>query len=232
VEGLFAVRLGIVLGACTAATVLLGPASAAPTRLHGGTTTVLVTLTDSNVTFTPSTAPAGTVVFKVANKGKAARNFTIGHKRTPKIAAGKSATLTVTLPTRGSYVSLSAGLGRALRLTGLLNVIEPCTQPATTTVNVRLSQDQSAITVSQSTVPCGTVTFVVTNAGPLPDNFQVFSDLPEATGSTPDLKVGQTARVTVRFMVKGIAHYQSGAFPPAEPEFDGDYGEEGVLTIV
>ncbi len=85
--------------------------------------------------------------------------------------------------------------------------------------------------LDQPLLEFGTVTFVVTNTGDLIDSLQVFADTPQSAGTTPELTPGQTARLTVRFTVKGIAYYQSGDYPPAEPEFGGDYGEGGQLTV-
>ena len=110
-------------------------------------------------------------------------------------------------------------------------MFQPCIDPVATTVSVQMGQDRGGITVSQSAIPCGTVTFVVSNVGTLVDSLQVFAALPAVEGSTPELQPGQSARLTLRFPAKRLVHYQSGDCPPAGPEFGGDYGEEGSFTL-
>jgi hypothetical protein len=90
---------------------------------------------------------------------------------------------------------------------------------------------RSGITLSQTTIPCGTVTFVVTNIGVLVDSFQVFTDYPHARGTTPELQPGETARLTIRFTEKSIAHYQSGDYIPGEPEFGGGDADGGSFKV-
>ena len=95
-----------------------------------------------------------------------------------------------------------------------------------------LGHDHGGLAQSQSSVPCGAVTFVVTNVGELVDDLHVFADVPGEKGATPELKPGQTARLTITFAAKGRAYLESGDYPPAEPEFGGDVGEEGQLAIL
>jgi hypothetical protein len=114
----------------------------------------------------------------------------------------------------------------------VLTTFVPCSQPATTTVAVRMDHDGTGITLSRTTIPCGTVTFVVTNVGALDDSLQVFADYPGARGTTPELGTGQTAKLTIRFTEKSVAYYQSGDFPPGEQEYGGDTADGGSLSIV
>ena len=65
-------------------------------------TTVKVTAVEYKFKLSTKTAHHGIVIFKVTNKGKIAHDFKIAGKKTPKIGAGKSATLKVTLK-KGSY---------------------------------------------------------------------------------------------------------------------------------
>ena len=65
-------------------------------------TTVRVSATEYKFTLSPKSAPHGLVIFKVTNKGKIKHDFKIAGKKTPLLAAGKSATLKVTLK-KGSY---------------------------------------------------------------------------------------------------------------------------------
>ena len=121
--------------------------------------------------------------------------------------------------------------GRRGRITGLLDVLAPCPDPVATTVTVHMTQEPGGITPSQKSIPCGAVTFVVTNVGALIDDLWVFGALPAEKGVTTEIAPGQTASLTIQFVAKGIVYYQSGDFPPAESEFGGDAGEQGVLTI-
>jgi mono/diheme cytochrome c family protein len=74
-------------------------------------TSITVTITDSAIKLSKKTAPAGTVNFTVKNAGKAKHNFKIGAKKTPVLAPGKSAKLTVNFTKAGnvSYTSTVAG---------------------------------------------------------------------------------------------------------------------------
>jgi len=221
-------RGGFALVGCAAA--LLG-AGADATHVSSGSSAVVVTITSGGLEVAPVNVLAGTLVFKIANRGKIARDFAIGGKRTPQIAAGKSATLTVNLaPGFHSYSSVARN--RRGRITGLLSALEPCTQPVATTVSVQMTQSPGTITASESTIPCGTVTFLVTNAGSMVDDLDVFADLPQERGASAELRPGQTASLIVRFVAKGTVLLESGDYPPGETEEREDSGEQAQLTIV
>ena len=74
----------------------------------GATSTkVTVSVLDGKLTLSPTSLPAGKVILVVSNKGKMTHGLAImgeslAPKQTPKIAVGKTATLTVTL-TAGKY---------------------------------------------------------------------------------------------------------------------------------
>jgi hypothetical protein len=194
-------------------------------------TTVTVTIKGSAVTVSPTAVPAGAVAFKIVNRTKIARNFEIAGRTTPVIPAGKSANLTVRLRKEGPLTFRSAARTRSPRLTGELDVYEPCTNPVATTVRMQMAQDNGGITVSQTTIACGTVTFIVTNAGSVTDSLQIFTQVPSLGVSTPELLAGQTATLTIHFVEKGVVYFQSGDFPPAEPELSGNVHEEGHFIL-
>jgi hypothetical protein len=221
-----------VLTAVAAVGLVAGGGASAQASAVVSPTTVAVTIRNSGIVLAPALVPTGPVVFRIRNRTASTADFGIAGRRTRAIPVGRSAILAVTLARRGAQTVSSKATGRSMRATGILDVFEPCTSPATTTVSVEMAQDQGGIAVSQTAVPCGTVTFVVTDAGAVNDSLQVFSEAPSVTGSTPDLRPGQTARLTLHFTAKGPVHYQSGDYPPAEPEFAGDYNEEGQLTLV
>lgn len=223
------------LAAITAAAVLgvvslmvcLPPANAAVSPA-----TVRASINKSGIVLRPAAVPSGPVVFRVLNRTGAPRDFRITTHRTRVIRAGRSALLTVTLRQPGLRNVFSVAETRAPRVTGQLGVFQACMSPSTTTVTVQLGQGQGGLTVSQSVIPCGTVTFVVTDTGSLGDSLLVFGVTPSVRALTPDLLSGQTARLTVRFPAKGTVYIQSGTYQPAEPEYGGDFNEFTALTLV
>lgn len=61
----------------------------------------------------PKSVARGAVTFKVANRGKLEHDFKIAGKKTPKLAAGKSATFRVTFAKAGRYPYLCTLPGHA-----------------------------------------------------------------------------------------------------------------------
>jgi len=81
-----------------------GPAASAPSAKHAAAATaVTVTATEFKFKLSKTSVPHGAVTFKVVNKGKLAHDFKINGKKTPSIAAGKSATLKVTFAKAAKY---------------------------------------------------------------------------------------------------------------------------------
>ncbi len=87
------------------------PALAAPTRQAG--TTVTVTATEFKFVLSAKSVPHGTVTFKLVNKGALGHDFKINGKKTPVVAAGKTATLSVTFAKAGSFPYLCTVAGHA-----------------------------------------------------------------------------------------------------------------------
>ena len=77
---------------CIAAAVVAAPAVAA-----GTATKVTVTATEFHFKLSAGSVPHGTITFVLVNKGTIGHDFKIAGKKTPVIAAGKTAKLTVTL---------------------------------------------------------------------------------------------------------------------------------------
>ena len=153
------------------------------------TTHVTVTATDSKFTLSKRSVPTGTVIFTVTNKGKISHDFKIAGKKTPLLSPGHSATLRVTFSKKGRYPYLSTVSGQASHgMKGVFSVVAapptptpapaptttttPYTPPtgpvgtANTTVTVGLFDDEhppACIVLSQTTIPSGMVTFVITN---------------------------------------------------------------------
>ena len=208
----------------------LGASSAAATQgIRAGSTTVAVTITSPRVTAAPVRVPGGTVVFKVSNRASVSQNFTIAGKSTADIPPGGSATLRVALPKSGSYLFLSYGKHHTAPASGVLAVTNTCSAPVSTSVSVQMQE--GPMTLSRQTVPCGTVTFVITNGGTMVHTFQVTT--PDNTaiivpgGQGPRLNPGQSASIIVHFTTKGSAFYRC-----SETEHDEQYGETGSLKLV
>jgi len=104
-----AARTALVLVVAAAALAIAGGALAAPAHK---TATITVTASEFKFKLSSSSAKAGSITFNVVNKGKLGHDFKIGGKKTPLIAPGKSAKLTVTLKA-GSYPYLCTVPGHA-----------------------------------------------------------------------------------------------------------------------
>jgi uncharacterized cupredoxin-like copper-binding protein len=70
---------------------------------HSASTTVTVTAVEFKFTLSTKSVKPGSVTFKVMNKGKIAHDFMIKGKKTPLVQPGKSASLTVSFPSAGSF---------------------------------------------------------------------------------------------------------------------------------
>jgi uncharacterized cupredoxin-like copper-binding protein len=95
---LSAARLGAGVALAVAAFAVAGPALAGPS--HAGRaagTSIKVTATEFKFALSPASVKAGSVTFTLVNKGKLGHDFWIAGKKTPLVAPGKSAKLTVTL---------------------------------------------------------------------------------------------------------------------------------------
>jgi uncharacterized cupredoxin-like copper-binding protein len=146
---------------------------------------VSVAATDSKLTLSRRSAPVGTVIFTVTNKGKKPHDFKIDGKKTPSLAPGRSATLRVTFSKQGRYPYISTISGQAAAgMKGVFTVgpapIPPTpsttftTVPTTvsttvgtanTTVKVDMFDDNGPprFVLSQTTIPSGMVTFEIAN---------------------------------------------------------------------
>jgi nitrite reductase (NO-forming) len=89
-------RLAVVL-AVVAAAIGITASSVFAASSQAQATTVKVTAFDLGFKLTTKKAKAGKVIFKVTNTGALKHDFQIAGKKTPMLAKGKSATLTVTI---------------------------------------------------------------------------------------------------------------------------------------
>src|SRR5262245_12936969 len=209
------IRLTLVVAAASLAAI---PAQAVA---RTGPTRIAVTITDAQLRLPQAPVRVGTVVFRVANRAKVARDFRIAGKRTARIAPGAAAPLTVSVVKTGLSLLSSSGPRGTVPLRGVLTFIDPCTTQATTAVTVQMSEAPPVL--SRTSVPCGAVTFTVMNAGTIVHTFHV--DAPVG-GNGPRLQPGETASLTVRLTTKGKVFYRC-----IEPEHDEMYGETGWITV-
>jgi uncharacterized cupredoxin-like copper-binding protein len=234
------------LAACLALGLAVAVGAFRPTaaRASAGAsqTTITVTMTEYKFKLSKSkNIPLGTVVFKLVNKGKIPHDFKIAGKTSKLIAPGKTGSLTVHFTKKGSYAYICAVFGHAkLGMKGTLAVatavVTPpptttattttpaavCASPVATTITV--SEFEFGFTLSQTTVPCGTVTFVMTNSGTVTHNFILSGTVPASAGVGPTLNPGQSASMTAS-VVPGSLDYLCSIPGHAES------GMKGTLTV-
>jgi hypothetical protein len=88
-------------------------------------------------------------------------------------------------------------------------------------VDVQIDQSAGGLTLSPTTVPCGTVTFDVTDVD-TPNARVLFSaDAPPRSGLTTQLNPGGTATLTVHFPATALAHFSAV-----------QVGGDGVVVVV
>jgi len=108
--------------ASIAALIIVAAAFAVPALAHSSAKTFTVTATEFKFKLSAASAPKGTVIFNVVNKGKIPHDFKIAGKKTPMLKPGKSAKLSVTLKA-GSFKYLCTVPGHAaLGMKGTLKV--------------------------------------------------------------------------------------------------------------
>jgi uncharacterized cupredoxin-like copper-binding protein len=189
--------LGVLAVAGAAAGVFAPGGAATPTA---ASSTVKITVKASEFKFVLSkrSVPAGsTVVFTVVNAGKISHDFKIAGKKTPTLNPGKKATLTVLFKKKGHYpylCTLQGHAGAGMKGTFSVGVAPPppsttpTTTPTTTTVpppppstlpvgtaqtTVQVGMFEYRFDLSQTTIPSGQVTFVITNKGSEVHNFSI-----------------------------------------------------------
>lgn len=191
-----------------AAAALWAPAAtraATPTR-------VTATITNSRIGLAPSYVSTGTIVITVVNRTKDRRDFGVGARRTGAIAAGRSEQLTVSFSGSGERQFSSVAVagsrritGGSRRLTAAIHLFEPCSDTSATTVDVQIDQAAGGITLSPTAVPCGTVTFAVTDVDTSNARLFVSADAPPRSGLTTQLNPGGTTTLTINFPASGLA---------------------------
>jgi uncharacterized cupredoxin-like copper-binding protein len=183
------VGLLTLLGAGLLAGVFLPTSSASPATKHSSKVTVNVIANEWSFKLSKRSVPVGsTVVFKVTNKGKIGHNFVIAGKKTKLLAPGKSQLLTVKFAKKGRFAYDCSVTGHArLGMKGVFAVGVTAPPPVTTTTTttttagnvgsavttVNVNMFEYGFTLSQASIPSGTVTFVVKNSGGEVHNFDI-----------------------------------------------------------
>lgn len=226
--------LRLIAGAAVITALVGSAATGASARPETFTPTVVMTITDKTLDFRPTsglapgTVPDGKVSFKLDNKARSWRSFTIQNKSTRQIGPGKSSTLTVSLPGAGEYYYSVGAPNLDSTVNGIVTAVDVCTHPQKTNVVVKLLE--GPLVSSPERVHCGTVTFILKNTEKGDDSFEV--SLPGTTQPAPEsptgeIKPGKTLRLTVHYRFTGIVSFGSN-----EPFRNTEYNEFGALAIV
>jgi hypothetical protein len=180
----------------------------------------VVTVTDARIVVSRSTVATGTTVLTVLNRSSGSRRVRVAGAVTRLMKPGTRATLRVTFTAGGRYAVVASGgkkpLTATLRAvvsvpTGTLAPPPPpppassqagssCAKPVATTVAVALGDGQ--FTFSPSVVPCGTITFVLTNVGTVNHSLYLESAGAQSGGLAP----GQSEKLTVNLSPGGIPY--------------------------
>jgi uncharacterized cupredoxin-like copper-binding protein len=187
-----------VLGVLALAGLIAGvyaPGSGATPVKADATVKITVKASEFKFALSRRSVPVGsTVVFTVINSGKISHDFKINGKKTPTLAPGKKATLTVVFKKKGKIAYLCTLLGHAgagMKGVFAVGVAPPkvtTTRTTTTTTTttttpggpigtanttVQVGMFEYRFDMSQQTIPSGQVTFVITNKGGEVHNFAI-----------------------------------------------------------
>jgi uncharacterized cupredoxin-like copper-binding protein len=192
----------ILAGGLLASLAIATGAPAGPTATSAATVTTTVRVTagkpsEFRYTLSKRTVTAGTVVFRVTNRGQVRHDFRIAGKRTARLATGKSGTLRVTLKAgRYQFVCTLPGHSAA-GMKGTLTVKKAPT-PVTVTAG---KPSEFRYTLSKRTVKKGAVTFTVVNRGKVRHDFRILGK------KTKSLAAGTRQKLTVTFRRAGRYQY-------------------------
>jgi hypothetical protein len=196
--------------------------------------TVVMTVTDTTLNFrstsglAPGTVPTGKLSFKLENKARGWRSFTIQGKSTNQIAPGKSGTITVRIPQAGEFYYSVGAQQQDSTVNGIVTAVDVCMHPRSTNVVVKLLE--GPLVSSPEHVPCGTVTFILKNTEKGNDSFQFSlpgTARPAPESPTGEIGAGKTLRLKVHYRFKGIVSFGSN-----EPFRNTEFSEFGALAVV
>jgi uncharacterized cupredoxin-like copper-binding protein len=219
---------------------------AAPQAANAANATTKITVAASEFKFVlskRSIPAAGTVIFTVVNKGKITHDFKIGGKKTPNLAPGKSAKLTVKFTKKGHYaysctIPGHAAAGMKGTFSVAVKAVKPPPPPPTTTTTapptttttstvpvgtgkttVTVNMVEYAFQLSQSTMPSGQITFVINNKGNEVHNFAILGNKAGA-----QIAPGTSETWTVS-LPAGTYNYQ------CDVPFHASFGMVGQFTV-
>ena len=175
---------------------LYAPGGGASTVKANATVKITVKASEFKFVLSRRSVPVGsTVVFTVINSGKISHDFKISGKKTPTLQPGKRATLKVVFKKKGKFPYVCTLLGHAgagMKGTFAVGVAPPPVTRTTTTTTttttppppptgpvgnasttVRVDMFEYRFDLSQTTMPSGQVTFVITNRGGEVHNFSI-----------------------------------------------------------
>jgi uncharacterized cupredoxin-like copper-binding protein len=206
--------------------------------------TVKVTASEFKFALSKRSVPVGSVVlFKVTNKGKISHDFKIAGKKTKTLNPGQTATLKVNFGKKKGkfkYVCTITGHAAAgMKGTFAVGVkaVKPPPPPSTTTTTapppsttltgtvgsasttVQVGMFEYRFDLSQSSVPSGQVTFVITNKGSEVHNFSI-----NGVHQGKMLSPGQSETYTVALPAGGYGYV-------CDVPFHADRGMIGNLTV-
>jgi plastocyanin len=185
--------LGVLAVVGTAAGIYAPGGDASPGKASA---TVKITVRASEFKFALSrrAVPVGsTVVFTVVNTGKISHDFKIAGKKTKTLQPKQKTTLKVVFNKKGKFPYVCTLLGHAKAgMKGVFAVGVAAPKPTTTTTTtttttpppptgpigsaqttVRVDMFEYRFEMSQTTIPSGQVTFVITNRGGEVHNFAI-----------------------------------------------------------
>jgi plastocyanin len=231
-----------------AAGVFTGSGAASPKMVKAPAVTTKVTVAASEFKFklSKTRVPVGTVVFTIVNKGKISHDFKIAGKKTKSLLPGQKATLKIKFRKKGRFAyicSLPGHAGAGMKGTLGVGVTPPRTTTSTTTststststtttttstttttvtgpaTTINVGMFEYRFELSQSTVPSGQVTFVITNKGAEVHNFSI-----NGVKAGAIISPGQTETWTVG-LAPGTYTYV------CDVPFHADRGMTGALTV-
>jgi len=233
----------IALGVAGLATGFAQAHTSAP-QAAKATTKITVSASEFKFGFSKRSIPAtGTVIFTVVNKGKITHDFKINGKKTPNLAPGKSAKLTVKFTKKGHFAYSCTIPGHAAAgMKGTFSVgvkaVTPPPPPSTTTTTapppttttstvpvgtgntkVTVNMVEYAFQLSQSSIPSGQITFIINNKGNEVHNFAILGGKAGA-----QIAPGTSETWTVS-LPPGTYNYQ------CDVPFHASFGMVGQFTV-
>jgi hypothetical protein len=201
-----------------------------------------VTLTDKSVKLSRLSVPAGLVVFDVRNLGKHRHRFVIANNFTPDLWPNRTARLEIVFVSGGKYRFDSPGIAA-----GVLRIIpgslggssgsippsgtastpaQPCANPTVSSVAVTMTDKSlpDGYSFTPNSVPCGMVTFVLTDVGTLVHGLALMDPRGQLLPPSPTVGPSQTTSVT-----ENLAY--TGSYQWSDITSDA-FGEAGLGVLI